>query len=279
MEKNLHDSLETLIDLAIKEDLAGCDVTSEAIFKDNDNSRAKIIAKDTGVFCGGFVVEQVYSKIDTSVVVKVLARDGDKLSKGTVAVELSGPTKSLLAGERISLNFIQRMSGISTMTSGFVELVDGTGIKILDTRKTLPAFRFIDKYSVKIGGGTNHRIGLFDMVMIKDNHIKSAGSITNAFNMVKAKWNDKYKIEIETTNLDEVREAVQCGAYVIMLDNMDRPAMIEAIEIINGVSKIEISGNMTADKIIALKDLRIDYISLGALTHSVSAFDFSMKFD
>jgi nicotinate-nucleotide pyrophosphorylase (carboxylating) len=181
-------------------------------------------------------------------------------------------------GERTALNFIQRMSGIATRTNSLVKILDGTNIKILDTRKTAPGLRLIDKYSVKAGGGENHRIGLFDMVLIKDNHIAAAGSITAAVAKVREKWDSLYKIEVETSNLAEVREALECSPDVIMLDNMDKNTMREAVSMINKKSKIELSGNMDEAKLENLKDLDVDYISIGALTHSVKAFDFSMKF-
>ena len=181
-------------------------------------------------------------------------------------------------GERTALNFFQRMSGIATKTASIVSLVEGSTIRILDTRKTLPGFRLLDKYSVKTGGGQNHRIGLYDMVMIKDNHIAAAGSITAAVRKVREKWADRFRIEVETTTLDEVQEALASNADIIMLDNMTTPVMEEAARIIAGKAQIEISGNMNEARIREVKHIPIDFISIGALTHSVEAFDWSMRF-
>jgi nicotinate-nucleotide pyrophosphorylase (carboxylating) len=271
--------VDWLIKRAIEEDIQNGDVTSEAIFSSKDASDAKIISKQEGIFCGGPMVTYVYEKINPDVMVKPQVADGTSIRKGDIAVSLFGPTLGILAGERIALNFLQRMTGIATMTSQCISLLQGTDIQILDTRKTVPGFRILDKYAVKIGGGTNHRMGLFDMVLIKDNHIKAAGSITKAVELVKKMHGKQYSIEVEAKTLDEVKEAVNSGIDIIMLDNMDRSAMISAIEIIDGCCEVEISGNMDLDRIRGIADLEINYISIGALTHSVKAFDLSMKFD
>lgn len=273
------DDIQPLIVRAIDEDIQGGDVTSSAIFGEDHRSRAYIRAKEDGIFCGAFMANYVYSLVDKSVKVLVKASEGEHVSAGTTVLAFEGPTKSILEGERILLNFLQRMCGIATKTSGTVSLIKEGTIKILDTRKTLPGFRLLDKYAVAAGGGTNHRMGLYDMVMIKDNHIKAAGSIAAAVDAVRKKWNDQFEIEVETTNLDEVKEALASGADIIMLDNMDRTMTVEAIELINKKAKIELSGNMDEEKISALKDLKVDFISIGGLTHSVTAFDLSMKFE
>jgi len=270
--------LKPLISLAIKEDIGDGDVTTEAIFDLEKQSESKIIAKDNGVFCGGTVIVEVYGAIDPNIKISLLAKDKNHINKNDKAIKIKNSTASILKKERIVLNFIQRMSGIATKTERFVSLVKESGICILDTRKTLPGFRMLDKYSVYCGGGTNHRIGLFDMVMIKDNHIKAAGNITEAVNRVRKMHGEKYKIEVETTSITEVEQAVKAGADIIMLDNMNREMMKESIDIINKKAKIEISGNMDIDKIREIMDLNVDYISIGALTHSVEAFDLSMKF-
>jgi nicotinate-nucleotide pyrophosphorylase (carboxylating) len=267
-----------LIRMALEEDISTGDVTSEAIFDGSEKSSARIVAKQDGIVCGGSLVSFVYAAIDPSVKVIQLREEGTFIKKGDTVIAFEGSTKSLLMGERTALNFFQRMSGIATKTDSIVRLCEGSTIKILDTRKTLPGFRLLDKYSVKTGGGENHRIGLYDMVMIKDNHIKAAGSITAAVEKIRAKWGDRYKIEVETTNMEEVIEAVNEKADIIMLDNMDIPAMEEAASFIAERAKIEISGNMNGEKIQAVKHIPIDFISLGALTHSVEAFDWSMKF-
>jgi nicotinate-nucleotide pyrophosphorylase (carboxylating) len=267
-----------LIRIALDEDISTGDVTSSAIFNGTEISEAYIIAKQEGIVCGTEIVRWVYECVDPRIETTILIADGDTVSSGDTAVSFHGPTKSLLEGERTALNFFQRMSGISSKTHKTVELLKGSSIKILDTRKTLPGFRMLDKYSVKTGGGTNHRIGLFDMVLIKDNHIKAAGSIKNAVQKIRNKWKDAYKIEIETTTLDEVKEALSINADIIMLDNMDNKTMIQAAVLIDGRAEIEISGNITEERIADIRRIPVNYISIGALTHSVDAFDWSMKF-
>jgi len=184
----------------------------------------------------------------------------------------------VLSGERTVLNFLQRMSGIATRTSRLVKILEGTGIRVLDTRKTLPGFRLLDKYAVRAGGGTNHRMGLYDMVMIKDNHIKAAGGITPAVKIIRAVHGDTYRVEVEASTADEANEAANAGADIIMLDNMTRPEMEKAVAVIAGRAEIEVSGNMDEDRLATLRGLGVQYVSIGALTHSVMAFDLSMKF-
>jgi nicotinate-nucleotide pyrophosphorylase (carboxylating) len=270
--------VETLIRIAIKEDIDGGDITSRAIFKPENRSKAVINSKQKGIFCGVDMARYVYEIIDPAVSVVPAVRDGDVIEERETVMTMSGPTISVLAGERITLNFLQRMSGIATRTAQAVSLLKGTNIKMLDTRKTLPGFRVLDKYAVKTGGGTNHRMGLYDMVMIKDNHIEAAGSISGAVSLVRKNYGARYTIEVETKNLDEVREAVAAGADIIMLDNMNSSMMKAAVGIINKIARIEVSGNMDEERIKEIKDLDIDYISMGLLTHSVRAFDLSMEF-
>jgi nicotinate-nucleotide pyrophosphorylase (carboxylating) len=271
--------VETLIRLSISEDIAGGDITSQAIFKPEAASRAAIVSKQAGVFCGSDVVRYVYEMIDSRITVAPNVDDGDAVGKAETLIAVSGPTVSLLSGERIALNFVQRMSGIATRTSQVVSLLKNTNIRLLDTRKTLPGFRTLDKYAVKCGGGTNHRMGLYDMVMIKDNHIRAAGGIAEAVAVVRGRYGTRYLIEVEAANQDEVQEAVTAGVDIIMLDNMDMRAMKAAVELIRKRAKIEISGNMDEEKIKSIRDLDVDYISMGALTHSVTAFDCSMELD
>ena len=268
----------SIIQLALKEDIGSGDVTSNAIFKKTEKSEAVIVAKEEGIFCGGDIIQFIYEEIDPAVVISPEIGDGTEVQPGNIVSRISGPTQSILIGERTVLNFIQRMCGIATRTRSILLLLAGTGITILDTRKTAPGLRLLDKYAVRIGGGSNHRMGLFDMVLIKDNHIKAAGGIPEAVKRVKSEHGKKYPIEVEATNLDEVREALDSGADIIMLDNTDRKTMQEACELIRGKSKIEISGNMDEERIGEIMDLSIDYISIGALTHSVKAFDLSMRF-
>ncbi len=270
-------ALERLLKMAMEEDIGTGDVTSDAIFPEGHQSEAVIISKEEGVFCGAEVIKHCYAKIDGSLRTEVRVPDGKKIEPGDRVAEIRGNTGNILRGERIILNFIQRMSGIATMTDRFVRIMEGSGIRILDTRKTIPGHRLLDKYAVKTGGGRNHRIGLYDMVMIKDNHIKAAGSISAAVDTIRKAYGSRYRVEVETTGREEVREAVSAGADIIMLDNMDLPAMRESIEIIKGRAEIEVSGNITGKRLAELKDLEIDYISIGALTHSVRAFDLSMK--
>ena len=275
--------LNEIISIALEEDIGSGDITSDAIFSDEDWSEAYIQSKDRGIICGIDVVKLVYQRIDSSVKIISFQEDGSPVSLNDIVMSIQGPTKSILIGERIALNFMQRMSGIATLTRKTVMLLQGTITKILDTRKTIPGFRGLDKYAVKIGGGVNHRMGLYDMVMIKDNHIKAAGSIQAALNAVRLKYgNDeygnKYTIEIEVKTPGEAEIAANEGADIIMLDNMSVPEMTQAIELIDGRTKVEVSGNIDTKKIEMLKGLRIDYISSGALTHSVKAFDVCMKF-
>ncbi|MFW6366241.1 MAG: carboxylating nicotinate-nucleotide diphosphorylase [Spirochaetota bacterium] len=271
--------IQPLIKLAIEEDIKNGDITSMAVFGDGSVSRSVIVSKDEGIFCGSFIAEYVYAMINTQVRVSILVPEGSSVPIGARVLSIEGPTRSILEGERIVLNFLQRMCGIATRTSRAASLVGNGTIQILDTRKTLPGFRLLDKYAVAAGGGTNHRMGLYDMVMIKDNHIKAAGSITNAVQAVRSQWNDTYRIEVETTTIDEVREALAAGADIIMLDNMDRDRIEASLAEINGRALVELSGNMDEERIRSVSDLPVDFISIGALTHSVSAFDLSMKFE
>jgi len=274
---NSHDILP-IIRLALEEDIGTGDITTNAIFAEADRSEAVILAKEDGIFCGGDVAKLIFKEVDSGVRLSILKKDGKTVHKGENIVKISGFTKSILTGERTCMNFLQRMCGIATKTSRIVSALKGTGINVLDTRKTAPGMRLLDKYSVKCGGGKNHRIGLFDMVLIKDNHISAAGSITEAVKCVKSMYGRKYKIEVEASDIEEVIEAVKSDADIIMLDNMGKDTMREAIKIINKKKKIEISGNFDEDRLPDISDLKIDYVSIGALTHSVKAFDLSMKF-
>jgi nicotinate-nucleotide pyrophosphorylase (carboxylating) len=274
---NRSDIIE-LIHLAINEDIGTGDITSMAIFSDSDMSTAEIISKDTGICCGIDIPRFVYDEIEPAIAITAHVTDGERLRPGDKLLSLKGMTSSILAGERIVLNFMQRMCGIATKSAAFTDFIKGTGTAILDTRKTLPGFRKLDKYAVKTGGSSNHRMGLYDMVMIKDNHIKAAGGINQAVEKIKKAYGNKYLIEIEASAIDEVREAAKCDVDIIMLDNMTGPMMMESIEIIAGRTKIEISGNIDKESLQAISKLDIDYVSIGALTHTVKAFDLSMKF-
>ncbi len=270
--------VKDIIRLALAEDVGPGDVTSDAIFADKDTTDARIVAKQEGIYCGSPMIEYVYSELDDGIAVTVNREEGAPVRPGDTVATISGSTRAILSGERTVLNFIQRMSGIATRTRHVIDLLQGTGIQLLDTRKTAPGLRIPDKYAVACGGGTNHRMGLFDMVMIKDNHIRAAGGITAAVNMVRHKHGNTYQVEVETTTLEEVEEAVHAGAGIIMLDNMDITTMTEAVSSIKDRARTEVSGNMDEKKILALKNIQVDYISMGGLTHSVTAFDLSMKF-
>lgn len=275
------ESVREIIGLALREDIGDGDVTTGAVFTGEELSEAVIVAKQEGVLCGGPMVGFVFKSIDPDVKVQCNVKEGEKIAAGDEVLFISGPTGSILSGERTALNFLQRMSGIATKTAKISTMLKGTGIQVLDTRKTVPGHRIPDKYAVRTGGGKNHRIGLFDMVMIKDNHIRAAGGIARAVEKIRTVYGSKYSIEVETTCIEEVREAVSSGADIIMLDNMKREQVIEAVQTIGGKAKIEVSGNIDEYKIHDLMDIKtgyIDYISMGSLTHSVEAFDFSMKF-
>ncbi len=270
------EAIITLIDLAIAEDIYTGDITSDAILTKNQEKAAYLIAKAHGVISGLPLAEFIFKKIDATITFEALVKEGDSVKQKTKLAKIVGNFKSLLEAERIVLNFIQRLSGIATLTSQYVAQTKGTKTKILDTRKTLPGFRLLDKYAVKIGGGTNHRMGLYDMVMLKENHIEVAGSITKAIAQVRKKVSQEIKIEVETKNLIEVREALNNHVDVIMLDNMTLTEIRKAVKLISGQIKVEASGNMSLERIAKVAATGVDYISVGALTHSVTALDISM---
>ncbi len=271
-EINLND-VEHLIDLAFNEDIKNGDITTENLIANDIKVNAFMKAKASGVLAGLFVAEKVFKKLDKNIVWNPKFKDGDIIDSGDILVEFSGSYRAILTGERTALNFLQRMSGVATKTNQFVKAIEGTETQILDTRKTLPTYRMIDKYSVKMGGGTNHRIGLFDMVMIKDNHIKVAGGITNAVNKIKENVDSQIKIEVETSNMQEVEEAVNNKVDIIMLDNMNNLQMKEAVEFIDGRAFVEASGNVNLERVKSIAETGVDFISVGALTHSVIALD------
>ncbi|MFA6978696.1 MAG: carboxylating nicotinate-nucleotide diphosphorylase [Ignavibacteriaceae bacterium] len=269
--------IERVILTALKEDIGAGDITTNLIIEKKQQAKAFFLAKEDGIIAGLNIAKMVFQKLDKKIVWKSSVKDGDFVSAETRIAEVKGSLRALLTGERTALNILQRMSGIATTTNSFVKIVNGTNAKILDTRKTAPGLRLFDKYAVKIGGGTNHRIGLFDMVLIKDNHIKAAGSIANAVAKIRKGATQKIKIEVETSNLDEVREALKNKVEIIMLDNMTVAMMKEAVKIIAGKTKVEASGNVNFKSIKAIAETGVDYISIGALTHSVKALDISMK--
>ena len=271
--------VEDVIKSALKEDINYIDVTTDYLIDENATTTARFVAKSDGVLCGLDVALTVFKMLDDSITFEILKNDGDKLNKGDIICRMSGNTRALLKGERTALNLIQHMSGIATATNKCVELVKGTNASVVDTRKTLPGLRALQKYAVTCGGGKNHRYNLSDAAMLKDNHIDAYGSITNAVNALREKAGHMLKIEVETRSLDDLREALAVGADVIMLDNMDCPTMAEAVKINAGRARLEASGNITLDNIAEVAKTGVDIISLGALTHSVHAFDISMRID
>lgn len=268
--------IDDIIKTALLEDVNYIDVAADNLLPDNQISTAKFLAKADGVLCGVDVALRVFELLG-NFEMKKYKNDGDALNKGDIIAEISGPTKLLLKGERTSLNLIQHMSGIATMTNEAVELIKGTNATVADTRKTLPGLRALQKYAVTCGGGKNHRFNLSDAAMLKDNHIDACGSITKAVSTLKEKIGHTVKIEVETRNLDEVKEALDTGCEIIMLDNMDCATMKKAVEMTNGKALLEASGNITADTIRAVAETGVDIISIGAITHSVKAFDISLK--
>ena len=272
--------IKKLIDLGIEEDINTGDVTTDSIIPATMNAVATMTAKQEGVISGLEIVKMVYDYFQKDVVFTTYFNDGDSVKKGDVILKIEATYPTLLRGERLSLNIFQRMCGIATETARYVKELVGTSTELLDTRKTAPGLRVLDKMAVKHGGGTNHRMGLYDMAMIKDNHIKMAGGITKAVEQVRANITPDIKIEVETTNLDEVREAIAANADIIMLDNMDNATMTEAVAIIKAANKgikTEASGNMNIPRLKEVAATGVDFISVGALTHTVKAMDISMN--
>lgn len=269
--------IDQLIDLAIEEDIAGGDITTNSIIPAHSRAIAEMKMKADGVISGLKVIRRVYERFEKDIVWTPFVKDGETVRKGDIILRIEASYRCLLLGERLSLNILQRMSGIATETAKYVRELAGTPTQLLDTRKTAPGLRVLDKMAVKDGGGTNHRMGLYDMVMIKDNHIKVAGSITRAVEAVKAHIPGGIKIEVETTHPDEVKEALEARADIIMLDNMDNAAMAEAVKFIGGRAKTEASGNMNISRLKEVAATGVDFISVGALTHSVKALDISMN--
>ena len=272
--------INKLLDLGIEEDINTGDITTESIIPATMNGVATMTAKQDGVISGLDIVKMVYDRFQSDVVFTPYFKDGDRVKKGDVILKIEATYPTLLRGERLSLNIFQRMCGIATETAKYVKELEGTHTELLDTRKTAPGLRVLDKMAVKHGGGTNHRMGLYDMAMIKDNHIKMAGGIAKAVEQVRARIAEGIKVEVETTNIDEVHQAIAAGADIIMLDNMDTQTMAEAVKIINAANKsikTEASGNMSIPRLKEVAATGVDYISVGALTHTVKGMDISMN--
>lgn len=271
--------IDDIIKKALLEDINYIDVTTDYLVDDEKISTAKYVAKDEGVLCGIDVAMRVFKLLDENATCEILIHDGQKVKKGDIIANITAKTRALLKGERTALNLVQHMSGIATATNKCVELVKGTNASIAETRKTLPGLRVLQKYAVTVGGGKNHRYNLSDCAMLKDTHLDAYGSITNAVNALREKMGHTVKIEVEVQNLDQLREALDVDCEIIMLDNMSCEQMKEAVEITKGKAKLEASGNVTAETIRAIAETGVDIISMGALTHSVKAFDISMKIE
>jgi len=265
-----------LLQIAFQEDLAEqCDVTGEAIFTD-EIDQFVLISRANGVLCGFDEFSAVFYALDPKIRIVDFFQDSDQIKNGDEIAIITGKVSAVLKAERTALNILAHLSGIASRTAEFVKAANGKA-QILDTRKTLPGLRKLQKYAVRCGGGQNHRLGLYDMVMIKDNHIDTAGGIKKAVEKVRHKWKDRFKIEVETRNLQEVQEVLECSVDRIMLDNMDLKTMQKAVDLIAGKCETEASGNMTLDRISQVAATGVNFISVGELTHSVKAFDFSLK--
>jgi nicotinate-nucleotide pyrophosphorylase (carboxylating) len=269
--------VEALIRSALEEDIGPGDITTLSTVPRGAQGKGLFRAKRDGVVAGLCLIEKIFCLLDRDVKVRCLARDGDAVTRGMVVAEAEGPTRALLLGERTALNFLQRLSGTATLTRRYVDAVKEFPCKIIDTRKTTPGFRTLEKYAVRMGGGTNHRFGLYDAALVKDNHIAAAGSIAGAVEQVRRQSPFMAKVEVECTNLDEVREAIGAGADVIMLDNMNIPQMAEAVRVIDKRAWVEASGGITMESLREVAATGVDFISVGALTHSAPAVDFNMK--
>ena len=268
---------DQLIRMALQEDITSEDVSTNAVMPTATKGTVDLIAKEDGVIAGLDIYARVFTILDEKTEIDFHCKDGDEVKKGELMATVTGDIRVLLSGERVALNYLQRMSGIATYTRQVAKLLEGSKVTLLDTRKTTPNCRVFEKYAVRVGGGCNHRYNLSDGVLLKDNHIGAAGSVTKAIQMAKAYAPFVRKIEVETENLDMVKEAVEAGADIIMLDNMTPEQMSEAIRLIDGRAKTECSGNITKENIKTITALGVDYVSSGALTHSAPILDISLK--
>lgn len=270
--------VDNIIKTALLEDINYLDTTTDYLIDDGQVNSAKFLAKSDGILCGIEVALRVFEILQpTGIETKVYKHDGDKLKKGDIIAEISGNTRTILKGERTALNLIQHMSGVATATNKAVEIIKGTNASIADTRKTLPGLRPLQKYAVAVGGGKNHRYNLSDAAMLKDNHVDAGGGIANAVKKLKSKLGHMTKIELEVRNLDELQQAIDANVDVIMLDNMSPELMKQAVEITDGRALLEASGGITDETLREIAETGVDIISMGALTHSVTAFDISLK--
>ncbi|WP_027438162.1 carboxylating nicotinate-nucleotide diphosphorylase [Lachnospira multipara] len=276
-EVTLRLNVDPLILGALKEDITSEDVTTNSVMPNPKKGEVDLIAKEDGIICGLQIFERTFTLLDPKTEVIFNVTDGDKVKKGDKLAKVIGDIRVLLCGERTALNYLQRMSGIATYTNSVASLLKGTNTKLLDTRKTSPNNRIFEKYSVRVGGGNNHRYNLTDGVLLKDNHIGAAGGVANAIKAAKEYAPFVRKIEVEVENLDMVREAIDAGADIIMLDNMSHEDMQKAMEIINHKAQVEVSGNVNKENIAKITDLGVDFVSSGALTHSAPIMDLSLK--
>lgn len=268
---------DQLIRMALQEDITSEDVSTNAVMPTEVKGAVDLIAKEDGIIAGLDVYARVFQMLDEKTEIDFKCKDGDEVKKGELMATLTGDIRVLLSGERVALNYLQRMSGIATYTRQVAKLLEGSKVTLLDTRKTTPNCRVFEKYAVRVGGGCNHRYNLSDGVLLKDNHIGAAGSITKAITMAKEYAPFVRKIEIEVETLEQVKEAVEAGADIIMLDNMTPEVMKQAVELIDGRAQTECSGNITKENIARIREIGVDFVSSGALTHSAPILDISMK--
>jgi nicotinate-nucleotide pyrophosphorylase (carboxylating) len=269
------DTLERLAYAAIAEDVGEGDVTTDAVVAEDMTGSAVILLREPGVVCGLAMVEAVFRALEGDVEVEAVVEEGDLVESGTVVTRVSGPLRAILTGERTALNFLGRLSGIATLTRRYVDAVQGTGVSILDTRKTTPGLRVLEKHAVAVGGGRNHRFGLADGVLIKDNHLRATGSIRTAVERVRAAT--QLPVEVECDTLEQVSDAIEAGADAILLDNMTPDGLLAAVVLVNGRARLEASGGVTLDNVRAIAETGVDEISIGALTHAARSLDVSLE--
>ncbi len=272
-------SIEQLIEIALQEDIGSGDITTDNLVEPDVKGHGKIIAKEQLVIAGLDIARRVFEHLDPRIIYRPLFTDGDRVENGEIVVEVEGKLRGLLVGERTALNFLQRLSGIATYVRSYVDMLGDKDVRLVDTRKTVPGWRKLEKYAVRIGGAYNHRMGLYDGVLIKDNHISVCGGIKKAVKNIRSNVSHFMKIEVEVSDLDGVREALDSNVDIIMLDNMDIKQIKEAVEFINGKAIVEVSGGITRDSLNKLADAGVDIISSGALTHHAKSVDLSMRID
>lgn len=268
-----------MIAAALAEDVGAGDVTSRCLFRQPQVLSGRIVAKEDFVLAGIDVAREVFLAVNDCIIFRSMRKDGDRIKDGDVLAEFTGDVADLLKAERVALNYMQHLSGIATLTSAFVDKIRGSRSKIVDTRKTIPGMRMLEKYAVRAGGGYNHRTGLYDGILIKDNHIAACGGVRNAVTQAKTEAPHTLKVEVEVVNLDQLREAIDAGADIIMLDNMSLEQMREAVQLVAGRAIVEASGNMTLDRVADVAFSGVDIISVGAITQSAPAIDISMRLD